>query len=294
MSQQQMVNWPNLRLGIPGSRMSQLTIAAALVVGLGVLIAGIVLGVRGAAHPLKAGAAPPWQAGRVACPADPLDSVHDPERLLLVARCATVSGDVTRLKIDPVSGELQVFLTVDNADVTYLRAGNSSGTLVARVSVKTIPTLTAPALHGHAVLYGAWVVNRARNAAELYPTYAIDPLGKSGTTPASKVTSAAAPIKLRMSLPASAPAGGAVDIVLNAQHQKGKRMEPVSQLHALVQISGPAGQGLRWRAAVTNTQGNAYVRLVLLQPPGQYLVTVFGYKGSETVSASGPITIHSS
>jgi hypothetical protein len=237
--------------------------------------------------------APPWRAGAVSCPPNPLASVHDPGRLLLVSPCSTISGEVRHLKIDPVNGELEVFLNVDKADLRYLRPGNIPGTLVARVSVRTIPTLTASALHGEAVLYGAWVVNRARNAAELYPAYAIVPVTPGVTHTASQTPTSAGetPITLTMTAPVTTPTGGELTIRLHAQRQDGHREVAVSQLHALVQISGPSGAGVRWRAAVTNTRGNAYIRMVLLQPPGQYLVTVFGYKGSATATATSIVKV---
>ncbi len=294
MGQRLLNRLPDMRVGLATNRWFRWTTLAVVLLAVGVLVAGIVFGVAGTARPLKAGKAPAWRAGAVTCPSDPLDSVHDPDRLLLVAPCATVSGKVTRLKIDPVSGELEVFVTVDSAEVPYLRPGNAVGTLVARVNPRTIPTLAAPALHGEAVLYGAWVVDRARNAAELNPTYAVVPVAGS-VAPASSQTSVSAstggPFTLAMSVPASIPSGGAVTIALHAQRQRGQKLVPVSQMHALVELTGPAGRGVRWRAAVTNTQGNAYIRLVVLEPPGRYLVTVFGYKGSQTATAATTVTI---
>lgn len=289
---------PDLRVGLRGTRFSRWTTLAALALGLAILVMGIVYGIRGAARPLKAGAAPAWHAGVATCPTNPLNGVHDPERFLLVAPCSTVSGTVTRLKIDPVSGELEISLAVPGSEARYLRPGNTTSTVVARVSPRDIPTLTAPAVHGEAALYGAWVVDRARNAAELDPTYAVVPLDRSPSPVGAKASGQASgqerraeTFTLDMNAANTVQSGGVLAVTLHAQRRNGSRLEPVSQMHALVELMGPGGQGIRWRAAVTNTQGNAHLRLLVLDAPGHYLLTVFGYKNSATATLARSLTV---
>lgn len=57
--------------------------------------------------------APSWRAGAAHCRAQPLRHVHDPDRLSLVAGCATAAGTVRDVHWVAAYGDYRVRLAID-------------------------------------------------------------------------------------------------------------------------------------------------------------------------------------
>jgi hypothetical protein len=226
--------------------------------------------------------APAWRPGIAPCRADPLAHVHDPGRLTMVAKCATVSGLVRQVQYKPSDGDWLVEVTVDTPYRRFLKPVNH-GLLPVRVIPPDLPAVSLPLLGQHATLYGSWVINKnLHGLVEMHPAWRIivTPVSGNGAVTGGPPGTHRSPglLRLAVGMPASVPVGSPVTITLHCSVVLPRTIVNASEVHLFVEIINGAGKGVRWKAGSTNTLGEAEIRLVALDAPGTFTVHIYASK----------------
>ncbi len=220
--------------------------------------------------------APRWRPGAAACRADPRTHIHDPGRLEVIAKCATVSGIVQQVAYKPSDGDWEVLVAVDTPYRRFLTPADH-GLLPARVIPPDLPHVALPALGQHATFYGAWVINKnLHGRAELHPVWRITvphafPGGPAARPPPGRLA-------LTLTAPASAAVGAPFTIHVRCQLITAGKTRPASQVHLFMEIINSRGVGVRWKAASTNSLGHADLSLLALDAPGRFTVHIYASK----------------
>jgi hypothetical protein len=258
----------------------QLVITVAVLLVAGAAIGYALYGPSGVLRtPMSA---PAWRPGDAACRADPLAHVHDPGRLKLVAKCATVSGLVEQVQYKPGDGDWQVTIALDPQYQRFLTAADH-GRLPVRVIPADLAHVPLPALGQHATFYGAWVLNRNLNGrAEMHPAWRIVAASAAlaGRAPGGPIRSQTGPgrLLLNVTAPPVVTVGAPFTIRVLCTIGPSGRTIHASLVHLFVEITNSGGLGVRWQARSTDMLGKADFRLVALDAPGSFTVHIYASK----------------
>jgi len=158
---------------------------------------------------------------------DPHAHVYSPDRLELLAGCATVTGTVEVIR-SQADGDLHVLLKLDPGQDKYINSKNVSaelGDLVLEPVCVHAPTqtdavpactgyqnpLTIPAVGTHVSVTGAWVLDLDHGWQELHPVFAFNGVGTpSPSTPTATNAPAPAPPPVQLSVTITAASYGYV------------------------------------------------------------------------------------
>jgi hypothetical protein len=246
------------------------------------LAAGLLITIVAAASLLAQGAtrphthaelaAPALQAGTIACRQDPMAHVHDPTSLVVVARCATVTGTVKHIRYEPRYGSQHLLVAADPAYQRFLLPENH-GLITVEVTPTDETTVQVPRVGQHASFHGAFVFNKNQQAVELHPTWRIDVPGagspeapRPGTSPTLTVT---------VHAPRLVVMGGQVAVSVRTERVWQGRRQPAGGVHLFLELVAPSGKGVQWAAASTNPLGDATIHLVALRAPAQFTLTLY-------------------
>lgn len=254
------------------------------------LVAAIVLIVTVTSLGLAAGPTVPPTPTTAACRKDAMAHVHDPGRFTVLAPCVVVSGTLTSARLEAAFLDEKGLVVVDRRYTKFLRPENH-GNLIVDVVPTDILSVDLPASGGHATFYGAWVLNRATKAVELHPAWRVVPSpGSKTVTGGSEPKQASLHVGQKLALsvhaPVSVTVGGSVVADLDAKWMANGKSEPASEVRVFLEVTDSSGNGVRWKALRTNTLGKATAKLVTLQVPGDYRVTVYPV----TAGATGPVS----
>jgi hypothetical protein len=242
-----------------------------------------------------AAVAPPWQTGAVRCRDDPMAYVPHPTRFVVLARCSTVSGVIRQVRRDPVDGELNLLVALDQPYSRFLLYGNQ-GLLRTAVVPRDIPKVSVPRVGQHATFYGSWVMDRNQhNQAAMHPVWKVQLTGAAGLAAGSAVPARApgAASKLRVGLeaPTSVPVGGAIDVLVRVESGAEGARRPLPEANLFFEVRDEHGRGVQWKAAATNALGLARVTLVALEHPGSFRLWLYADRQGSSAVVSSPITV---
>jgi hypothetical protein len=248
----------------------RLTLAAAGL--LIVILVAVALLARPAVRPRAAPAAPAFQAGAIPCRQDPMAHVHDPTRLVLLARCSTVSGTVRHVQYEPRYGDQLLLVAVDPSYHRFLPPENEGLLLVDLIPTDEI-SVRIPRAGKHASFHGAFVFNKNRRAVELYPAWRIDVAALGGSrTPR---TGRRGSFSVTVHAPPAVAVGGPVAISVHASRMQQGQRRPESNAHLFLEVVSASGKAVQWAAASTSSLGDATIHLVVLQAPGRFTLTLY-------------------
>ncbi|MEU0400121.1 hypothetical protein ABZ318_07695 [Streptomyces sp. NPDC006197] len=276
---------------VPVRRRSRRRLALVAVVVLAA-VAAVLVALLGPQETRRdAPTAPAWGGGGVPCRSAPLTHVHHPTRLSVVAKCATVSGIVQRVRYRPTDGNVHLTVAVDGQFQRYLRPANR-GLLTVEVIPPDAPYVIIPPVGKHATFFGAWVLDRnQQHAAELHPAWRIVPDG----TPVAQATPTPpkAPGKLSaaVDMPAAVAVGEQFRAVVRAQTSAAAKTAAASEARVFAEITNAEGKAVGWKAATTNSLGSASMDFVALHAPGTFVVHFYVDKDGQMVTVSEPLTI---
>jgi hypothetical protein len=211
--------------------------------------------------------------------------VHDPERLDLRDACATFTGRVKEVRFVPAFDDVKITL-VPTADMRKFLPDANRGVLVADVIATDQATVTVPPVGSRATVWGAWVHDRATKTVMLLPTYRIVVDGAGAATIRGRSTENHGPKKLQLSVSTAprVPVGGEIHATIRARWSRSGALSPGSQVRLFTEMTTPNGLGVRWKAVETDTRGIANLRLVAIQVPAIYQLTVYAAPSGLPVS----------
>jgi hypothetical protein len=227
--------------------------------------------------------APPFRDEGTPCRKEPLAHVHDPSRLELVAACATASGVVRQADRREGDGNWVLSVAVDDADRRYLPRSNHG-----RLLVEIIPTddVAVPDVGTRASFTGAWVLDRNKERrAAIHPAWGVAVDGRP------LVPAPGPALAVEASVPPAVPVGADVAVRIRATQARQGTTAPASQVNLFLELVDDEGRAVRWKADATTTLGAAEVRLVSLQVPGRYILTVYAEKGGARQTTAVPVTV---
>ena len=261
---------------------SVLVLAAGLVVALGGALLTVV--VRGDPPP------PPWVGSRSACRTDAMEHVHDPSRLEVRAACATFTGRVTSVRSVPAFNDVKVTLA-PTADMRKYLPGANDGVLVADVIATDQAKVDAPAVGTQVAVSGAWVHDKATKTAMMLPAYRFVVQNRASVVIRGQSSERHGPqvprsLKLSVHAPVRVPVGGEIPVTVTARWSAFGSLSAASQIRLFIEMTTPDGTGVRWKAAMTNTRGLAVVRLVAIQVPATYTITVYAAPSKRSATAT--------
>ncbi len=262
--------WRGIRR--PSARRLSL-MAAGLLVAVVAAVAVVVLG-RPGSEPRAALAAPPRQSGAIPCRQDVMAHVHDPTRLVVVARCSTVSGTVKHVHYEERYGGQRLLVAVDPSYQRFLLPENK-GVLTAEVIPTDETTVRIPKAGQHATFSGAFVFDRNERSVELHPVWRIDVSGGLGSGPRTSKASPGERFSVTVHAPPAVPSGGQVAVSVHAELIGRSIRHPSSQVHLFLEVISPKGKSVQWVAASTNALGDATIHLVALQAPGRSTLMLY-------------------
>ena len=238
--------------------------------------------------------APPWVAASFGCRDQPTAHVHDPDRLELRHPCSTFSGRVTRVHFVAAYDDLKITLAPTAAMRSYLPAVNR-GRLVADVIATDQTRVRAPEVGSVITVWGAWVHDKATKTAMLLPAYgiAVDDASRSavrGHSNEQHGPSVARKLRIKLGTRPRVVVGGEIRVAVHAQWARAGRLTPASQIRLFAEMTGH-GIGARWKALETDTQGMASLRMVAIQTPGNYQLTMYAAPSGVDVSARTAIKV---
>jgi hypothetical protein len=216
--------------------------------------------------------APPLQAGGIPCRRDTMAHVHDPTRLVVIARCSTVSGLVRHVHYEPRYGNRQLLVAVDPSYRRFLLPENH-GLLTVEVIPTDEITVRIPRAGQHASFHGAFVLNKNQRAIELHPVWRIDVAGEE--TSSAPARGAGPTFSMSVRGPPTVTVGELVAVAVRTELVSHARRRPAPGAHVFLELSSPSGKGLQWAAAATNSLGEATIHLVALQAPGRLTLTLY-------------------
>jgi hypothetical protein len=272
--------WTVVRLMIAGAG-----IIAVLMLDLGITlrVAGVSIAANNGSSRLVA---PPWLGDSAACRQNPMAHVHDPTRLVLIAKCSTVSGTVKDAHLNPQDGDLLVNVILD---ATYQRflTPESQGVLRVEVIPTDQPAVQAPKPGQHATFYGAWISERFPPGVdvEMHPCWKIElsePPPEPTSAPASTLAPGVAPdqsLSVKINAPESVRRGAPITVSVFVESLLQKAPKPAQAVALYVEVAAYEGTPVEWKAASTSSLGVASIRLVANGPPGDYIIWVYAHKG---------------
>ena len=281
--------------------MRRLVTGRWLVVDIVVLAAVIALAVVAVIRQSQP-AGPPWIGDQSGCRRPPMEHVHDPQRLQLLASCSTVSGVVTDLHYVAAFDDLKVTITPDEDLTAFLDEANQ-GRLVLDVIATDQASVGVPAIGSRVTAWGSWVQDKATHATMMLPVYRMDMDRQSDHVRGESIErhGPAPDRELRLTARASGKVvvGGRLDVFLQTTWLHDGRAEPASEIRLFSEMTTASGGGVhwktgvgvRWKAAMTDTRGIAVLHLVAIQVPGPYLLTVYAAPSGQAVTATVPIKI---
>lgn len=222
-------------------------------------------------------ATPGWQGGANGCPTDPLAHVPMPNSLEVIARCATVSGTVRRIKVDPVSLNVEILAEPDASDAAYVDPGIQRY-LIIKVIPTDQPAVALPQIDEHASFDGAWVINRRASSPgtrELHPAWLI----RAGTP--TRVAAARNVLDVGLVAPPRVVVGSPLRLSVTVKSSATATARPLSEARVYVEIRASDGSPSRWAASLTDTFGGATFNLASLERPSTYTVWVHASKGRD-------------
>jgi hypothetical protein len=242
-----------------------------------------------------AAVAPAWQTGVVLCRDDPMAHVPHPTRFVVLAGCSTVSGTVRQVRRDPVDGELNMLVALDQPYSRFLLYGNQ-GLLRTAVVPRDIPKVSVPKVGQHAAFYGSWVLDRNQhNQAAMHPVWKVQLSSTTGVGAGSSVPAKALGVasKLRVGVeaPTSVPIGGAIDVLVRVESGTEGARRPLPEANLFFEVRDEHGHGVQWKAAATNALGLARVTLVALEHPGSFRLWLYADRQGRSAVVSSPITV---
>jgi hypothetical protein len=282
---------PRVRLLLVGIG-AGLTIA--LGTGLALRAAGVTIGRGDDANPRLT--APPWQEGAAQCRPNPMAHVHDPTRLIVVAKCSTVSGTVQSVHLNPDDGTLNVLVTLDPLYQRFLTAANQ-GVMTVGVIPTDQPAVQPPKPGQHATFYGAWVVQRVGHgvgAAALHPCWQIDVSGSAAATTSGSDTQKVGPspsprplpyvdpnqsLTVKVVAPESVRLGSLMAVSISVASVLDGPPKPAQSVALYIEVVADQGRLVQWKAATTNSLGVANFKLIAAGPPDSYALWVYAHRG---------------
>ena len=239
--------------------------------------------------------APPWVGARSSCRTDAMHHVHDPGRLELRASCATFRGRVASVRFVPAFDDVKVTLVPEAAMRRYLPKEND-GHLVADVIATDQAKVEAPAVGTDVTVSGAWVHDKATKTAMMLPAYRFLVHNRTSVVIRGRSTERHGPqlpqtLKLSVSAPPRVPVGGEIPVTVSARWSSFGNLSDASQIRLFIEMTTKNGKGVRWKAAQTNTQGLARARLVAIQVPATYTITVYATPSQQPVTVAAPVHV---
>jgi len=264
-----------------------LLVAAVLVVALDAVLLTVLVHVQQAA--------PPWVGARSSCRADAMDHVHDPGRLEVLATCATLTGRVRSVRFVPAFDDVKVTL-VPTADMRrYLPTANN-GVVVADVVATDQASVTAPPAGTQVAVSGAWVHDKATRTAMMLPAYRFDVRNRAAVVIRGQSIERHGPqtprtLDLSVRAPPRVPVGGEIPVTVSAHWSAFGHLSDASQVRLFIEMTAPDGKGVRWKAIQTNTRGLALARLVAIQVPAAYTITVYATPSRQPVTVATSVHV---
>jgi hypothetical protein len=233
----------------------------------------------------RAMATPGWEEGVVGCRDHPMAHVHHPTRFSVQARCVSISGTVKGVELVEAFGNVKVSVAPDPTYAAFLHERNE-GIVIADVIPPDQPFVSIPSPGEHATFYGAWVVDRARDAVELHPVWHIRPDHGRVSPPARPV------LDVNLGTPAAISIGELFHVwaTVTTSSGRGKHPDPVSEVRLFAELTSTSN-GVDWEAGLTNTQGTERLDFVALQIPGDYRITLYALKDGERGVAHADIKV---
>jgi hypothetical protein len=245
-------------------------------------------------------AAPSWLAGVTDCRDTPMAHVHDPERLVVLGKCATVSGTVKSVELIPAYDDVKLTIVPDGNVAHYLRKANR-GLVVADVIATDQASVVIPPVDSRITAWGSWVVDKASKTTRLLPAYhvRVDQLhaGSSVRTGRSAEKHGPPPkrqLQLSLVAPHRVPVGGRIDVLIKARWLQERLLKPASEIRLFTEMTTRDNVGVRWKAIMTHTDGMAALHLVAIQVPATYTLTVYAAPSHEAVTATAVIEVSKS
>jgi hypothetical protein len=241
--------------------------------------------------------APPWLANVTNCRDTPMAHVHDPRRLVVLGKCATLSGVVKSVRLIPAYDDLKVTIVPDGKDSHYLRKANH-GLVVADIIATDQASVVIPPVDSRITAWGSWVLDKASKTTQLLPAYyvRVDQLHAGATVRTGQSSEKHGPppkrqLQLSLTAPSRVPVGGRIDLVIRARWLQERLLKPASEIRLFAEMTTKDNVGVRWKAIMTHTNGMAALHLVAIQVPATYTLTVYAAPSHETVTATAVIEV---
>jgi hypothetical protein len=176
------------------------------------------------------------------CRANPLEGVHDPQRLKIISQCAQIVGVITKHapELNPSDGDIHFHVRPDPGYESMLNDKNrSEGNLHVEVVPRDQPGCTPgqpvkgsednlglcsganvriPPLGTHVRIVGALVLDSENDWNELHPAWRIDVL--TGTPTGKAPVGLVAHLTGRAEVPAKGPLSATGDVKVTIEHEK--------------------------------------------------------------------------
>ncbi|TMG42422.1 MAG: hypothetical protein E6H90_13665 [Chloroflexi bacterium] len=200
-----------------------------------------------------------------------------PDSLDVVTACATVSGTVRRVKVDPVKLEVDILVEPDRDNANYIDP-RVQRFIIVKVVPTDQPSVTIPQVDEHASFFGAWVIDRRASATgtrELYPAWLIRTSAQAPAAPARNI------LGLKLSAPASVEVGSPLRMSISVRSSSARDARPLSEGRVYFELQPLPGTVTRWAATLTDTFGIATFNLASLEVPGTYTIWIHASKGRD-------------
>jgi hypothetical protein len=205
----------------------------------------------------------------VSCREETFAHVHNPNRLRLIAPCATVTGTVDTVTWQPTDGDWQVELLLDPPYATFVP--DIREPLDLKVIPADVATVALPRPGDRVAASGAWVNNRNQSGApQLHPTWSIERLDQTGEAAAPAPPQPADPVlQVLVQVPDRVHVGDAFALSAVVT-EPGPESKPVPLAHLWLEVLPARGPAMHWKAGATDTAGAAALEIVALFRPGPY------------------------
>jgi hypothetical protein len=244
---------------------------------------------------VRASGAPDWRGSLKGCRTDPMAHVHDPSRLELKERCSTFVGQVRKVDFVPAFDDLKITL-VPTAEMRRFLPDANRGVLVADVIATDQADIRPPPIGSQVTVSGAWVQDKATKTAMMLPAYRIVVDNAGAVTirgESSENHGPSAPKELRLSVKTDhrVVVGGEIHATIRARWSLFGALSPASQVRLFTEMTTRDGEGVRWKAVETDTRGIANLRLVAIQVPADYELTVYAAPSGQKLSVMTPVHV---
>jgi hypothetical protein len=241
--------------------------------------------------------APPWLAGVTSCRDTPMAHVHDPRRLVVIGKCATLSGTVKSVQLISAYDDVKVTVVADAKVSPYLRKSNH-GLFVADIIATDQTSVVTPPVDSRITAWGTWVLDKASKTTRLLPAYyvRVDQLHAGSTVRTGQSLEKHGPrperqLQLSLVAPHRVPVGGRIDVLIKARWLQERLLKPASEIRLFTEMTTKENIGVRWKATMTHTDGVAALHLVAIQVPATYTLTVYAAPSHQAVTATAVIEV---